>query len=225
MAASRPPTLLSTASSIIPLLRQSQFLPYQTSLQRRFQTILEGARERWMYAIYWEYSSAHSLLVWGDGYYNLKGDNGKARKTTSPAEQAQRKSVLRLLSSFISGPSTPHDHWDEDVTDPEWFFILSMGQTFVNGGGLPGQAFFHSSPVFLTGSDQLSESACQRARQLQEFGLQTMVCIPCPNGVVELASTEVVVAPSLYLMIAVQDLFNFNWRIEDLTSGETIRPR
>ncbi|ESW33218.1 hypothetical protein PHAVU_001G052400 [Phaseolus vulgaris] len=202
MAASRPQTPQSTASSIIPLLHQSQFLHDQAFLQRRLQMIFEGARERWMYAIYWVYSPADSLLCWGDGYYN---GNGKPQKTTWPTEQAQRKSVLKLLNSLISGPSATHDDCDEDVTDPEWLFLLSTTYTFVNGSGL-------------------SESACQRAWQLQQFGLQTMVCIPCPNGVVELASSEVLL-PNPVLVIKVLALINLNGPVADLTSAEIIRPR
>ncbi|KAK7377241.1 hypothetical protein VNO80_02663 [Phaseolus coccineus] len=221
MAASRPPTPQSMASSIIPLLHQSQFLPDLASLQRRLQMIFEGARERWMYAIYWEYSPADSLLCWGDGYYN---GNGKAQKTASPTEQARRNRVLRLLNRLISGPSATDDDSDEDVTDPEWLFLLSMTRTFVNGSGVLGQAFLNSIPVWLTGSTQLSASACQRAWQLQQFGLQTMVCIPCPNGVVELASSEMVL-PNLDLAIKVRDLINFNGPVADLTSAEIIRPR
>ena len=221
MAASRPPTPQSTASSIIPLLHQSQFLPDLATLQRRLQMIFEGARERWVYAIYWRYSPTDSLFCWGNGYYH---DNSKVQKTTSPTEQAQRKSVLRLLRFLTSGPSATHNYCDQDVTDPEWLFLLSPSHTFVNGSGVLGQAFFHPRTVWLTGSAQLSESACQRARQLQQSGLQTMVCIPCPNGVVELASSEVVL-PNPDFVIKVRDLFNFNDPVADLTSAEIIPPR
>ncbi|KAL9330877.1 hypothetical protein ACSQ67_000487 [Phaseolus vulgaris] len=186
MAASRPPTPQSTASSIIPLLHQSQFLPDLATLQRRLQMIFEGARERWVYAIYWRYSPTDSLFCWG--------------------------------------PSATHNYCDQDVTDPEWLFLLSPSHTFVNGSGVLGQAFFHPRTVWLTGSAQLSESACQRARQLQQSGLQTMVCIPCPNGVVELASSEVVL-PNPDFVIKVRDLFNFNDPVADLTSAEIIPPR
>ncbi|CAJ1972093.1 unnamed protein product [Sphenostylis stenocarpa] len=222
------PTPQSTASSATPALPQSRVLPSQTPLQRRFQTLLEGARERWIYAIYWEssydHSSAASLLCWGDGYYNFQDINRTARKTTSSAEQTQRKNFLRLLYSLIYGSSASVDDCDEDVTDPEWFFLMSMDQTFVNGSGLVGQTFFKSSPVWITGSDRLTEMACQRARQLQESGFQTVVCIPCPNGVVELASTEVIL-PNPDLMIKARDLIYFNCSVAYLTSSEIIQPR
>lgn len=84
-----------------------------------------------------------------------------------------------------------------------------MTQSFVNGSGLPGQAFFNSSPVWVAGSDRLAGSPCERARQGHVFGLQTMVCIPTPNGVVEVGSTELVFQ-NPDIMNKVKALFNFN---------------
>ncbi|KAK7317784.1 hypothetical protein RJT34_02306 [Clitoria ternatea] len=207
------PTPQSAASTTTPGAPPPHF--NQETLQQRLQALIEGARESWTYAIFWQYSydysSATSLLGWGDGYYKGEEDKGKAKttKTTSPAEQVHRKKVLRQLNSLISGPSISSDDVDEEVTDTEWFFLVSMTQSFVNGSGLPGQAFFNSSPVWVAGHDRLSGSACERARQAQVFGLQTLVCIPSANGVVELASTEVIFQNN-DLMNKVRVLFNFN---------------
>lgn len=188
----------------------------QSPLQRRLQTLLEGARESWTYAIFWESShdnfSGATLLRWGDGYYQGEEEDkakGKAPKTTTSAEQARRKKVLLELNSLISGPSVSADDVDEEVTDTVWFFLLSMTQSFANGTTLPGQAFFNSTPVWVAGSDRLSELACERARQGRMYGLRTLVCIPSANGVVELASTEVIFQ-NPDLMNKVLDLFNFN---------------
>ncbi|KAI4328077.1 hypothetical protein L6164_020466 [Bauhinia variegata] len=84
-----------------------------------------------------------------------------------------------------------------------------MTQSFVSGGGLPGQAFFNSSPIWIIGGDRLVASTCERARQSQVFGLQTLVCIPLANGVVELGSTELIFQNS-DLMNKVRVLFNFD---------------
>ena len=54
-----------------------------------------------------------------------------------------------------------------------------------------------------------SASPCERAQSAQMFGLQTMVCIPSENGVVELGSTEQIFQ-SVDLMNKVRVLFNFN---------------
>ncbi|KAM0958588.1 hypothetical protein ACFX2I_023817 [Malus domestica] len=52
-------------------------------------------------------------------------------------------------------------------------------------------------------------SQCERARQGQVFGLQTMVCVPTANEVVELGSTELIYQSS-DLMNKVRVLFDFN---------------
>ncbi|XP_058777452.1 transcription factor MYC2 [Vicia villosa] len=186
----------------------------QDTLQQRLQALIEGASELWTYAIFWQPSydySGSSLLGWGDGYYKGEEDKTKAKsKAKSPAEQEHRRKVLRELNSLISGnPVTDESAVDEEVTDTEWFFLVSMTQSFVNGGGLPGQAYFNSTPVWLVGGESLSISACERARQGQEYGLQTLACIPSANGVLELGSTELIYQNN-DLMNKVKMLFNFN---------------
>ncbi|KAE8672187.1 Transcription factor MYC2 [Hibiscus syriacus] len=191
----------------------------QESLQQRLQALIEGACESWTYAIFWQSSydySAPTVLGWGDGYYKGEEDKGKTKsKATYPlAEQEHRKKVLRDLNSLISGSTAPaDDSVDEEVTDTEWFFLLSMTQSFVNGNGLPGQAFFNSSPVWVVGSDRLASSVCERARQAQVFGFKSMVCMPSASGVVELGSTELITQSS-DLMNKVRVLFNFSIGIE-----------
>ncbi|KAE9613305.1 putative transcription factor bHLH family [Lupinus albus] len=199
--------------------QQQQPLFNQDTLQQRLQALIEGhATHIWTYAIFWQssyddYSSSSTLLAWGDGYY--KGDEDKSKpnnnnnKKASSAEQDHRKKVLRELNSLISGSSIENDTVDEEVTDTEWFFLVSMTQSFANGSALPAQAFFNSTPVWVSGSDRLAGSGCERARQAQVFGLQTIVCIPAANGVVELGSTEMVFQ-NPDLMNKVRFLFNFN---------------
>lgn len=198
----------------------------QESLQQRLQALIEtttttsGAhhRENWTYAIFWQSSSvldysSPALLGWGDGYY--KGEENKTKNAppatpSSLAEQEHRKKVLRELNSLISGSAVPeNDTVDEEVTDTEWFFLVSMTQSFMNGSGLPGQAFYNSTPVWIAGKERMAQSHCERARQAQGFGLQTIVCIPSTNGVVELGSTDVIYQ-SVDLMNKVRVLFNFN---------------
>ncbi|KAL7166875.1 hypothetical protein ACSBR2_037525 [Camellia fascicularis] len=212
-----PAPPLSSSASTTTNHHLSPPLFNQETLQQRLQALIEGARESWTYAIFWQSSSGDysggSLLGWGDGYY--KGEEDKAkRKAAAPSsaeEQEHRKKVLRELNSLISGasPSSSDEIIDEEVTDTEWFFLVSMTQSFVNGSGLPGQAFFNSYPIWVAGADRLASSPCERARQGQVFGLQTMVCIPSVTGVVELGSTELIFQNS-DLMTKVRVLFNFN---------------
>ena len=212
---------MGTLSTLRPPVRPSQ--PSQSAtgfnqdtLQHRLQALLEGANETWTYAIFWQPSydySGSSLLGWGDGYFKGEEDKTKTKKSkvTSPAEQEHRRKVLRELNSLISGnpitDESPVD--DEEVTDTEWFFLVSMMQSFVNGTGLPGQAYYNSAPVWLVGGENLSLSQCQRARQGQEHGLQTLVCVPSVNGVLELGSTELIYQNN-DLMDKVKMFFDFS---------------
>ncbi|KAK1274382.1 Transcription factor MYC2 [Acorus gramineus] len=194
--------------------------PYfnQETLQQRLITLIEEAKDTWTYAIVWQSSvdpsSGTSLLGWGDGYY--KGGEEEKRQLqyrratapTSAAEQEHRKKVLRELNSLISG-SADEATVDEEVTDTEWFYLVSMTQSFVNGGGLPGQALFTGTPIWISGGDRLAMSPCERARQSQTFGLRTMVCVPLSSGVVELGSTEHIYR-STDLISKIRFLFSFN---------------
>ncbi|CAN4076050.1 unnamed protein product [Withania somnifera] len=208
-----------TTTSPIGLVPAAKPMPFfnQESLQQRLQTLIEGACESWAYAIFWQLSvDSPSVLGWGDGYYKGEEDKNKHRTTAFSAEfiaeQQHRKKVLRELNSLISGVQSDggvDDGVDEQVTDTEWFFLISMTQSFINGNGLPGLAMYSTSPIWVTGSESLGSSQCERARQAQGFGLQTVVCVPSANGVVELGSTELIFHNS-DLMNKVNVLFNFN---------------
>nr|GEY31681.1 transcription factor MYC2-like [Tanacetum cinerariifolium] len=198
----------------------------QDTLQQRLQGLIDNARESWTYAIFWQSSGVDyttpSVLGWGDGYYKGEVNRPKTvQSVTSLAEQEHRKKVLRELNSLISGSqSQENETVDEEVTDTEWFFLISMTQSFVNGHGLPGQAMFSNQPVWITGKDRLSVSHCERARQGQVFGIQTIVCFPSSNGVVELGSTELKFQ-SLDLINQVKVLFNFDNTAPDFTPVDT----
>lgn len=228
----QPQSAASTSADPTKALAQQQpsvAMFNQETLQQRLQALIEGARESWTYAIFWQLSydfSGAPVLGWGDGYYKGEDDKSKGKGKTassSEAEQEHRKKVLRELNSLISGGAAPvtDDAVDEEVTDTEWFFLVSMTQSFVNGGGLAGNSFVSGSPVWVTGGDRLAVSTCERARQGKVFGIQTMVCIPSANGVVELGSTELITQSS-DLMHKVRYLFNFeslemggSWGIAD----------
>nr|QNC43971.1 bHLH factor [Freesia hybrid cultivar] len=206
----------------------------QETLQQRLQTLIEGARESWTYAIFWQSSidvaSGASLLGWGDGYYKGCEEDkrkGKSSSAMSAADQEHRKRVLRELNSLISGGggggSSADEAVDEEVTDTEWFFLVSMTQSFVNGGGLPGQALFSGQPAWIAGTDRLSLAPCERARQAQEFGIQTMVCVPVGNGVLELGSTDLIFQSS-EIVNKVRFLFSFNGLEAAGGSGSWIQP-
>ncbi|KAJ6705965.1 MYC [Salix purpurea] len=199
-----PQSSASTSTPAAAAQPSDKTMLNQETLQQRLQALIEGARESWTYAIFWQSSydySGASVLGWGDGYYKGEEDKGKGRKknsASSAAEQEHRKKVLRELNSLIAGPnSVTDDAVDEEVTDTEWFFLVSMTQSFVNGSGLPGQALFQWE----------SGLGCWLG--------ETLVCIPSANGVVELGSTELIFQSS--------DLMNKKVKMEILGFRQPLR--
>ncbi|KAH0862810.1 hypothetical protein HID58_080021 [Brassica napus] len=160
----------------------------QETLQQRLQALIEGTNEGWTYAIFWQPSydfSSASVLGWGDGYYKGEEDKGKPKQRSIPLPF-----------------STP--------ADQEY-----RKKSFASGAGLAGKALSTANVVWVSGSDQLSGSSCERAKQGGVFGMQTIACIPSANGVVELGSTEQI-PPSSDLMSKVRILFNFDVGVADL---------
>lgn len=212
-------TTMGPTSSRAPITQpEPSTVPFnQDNLQNRLQSIIEGAKESWTFAIIWFHSvdpTGAPSLEWGDGYYKgVEEDKLKKRRPPCPpAEQAYRKMVLRNLNQMISGaaaPATSDDAVEEEVTDTEWFFLRSMTQWTIQAGGLPEEVFYGSSPLWIVGSDRLANSGWERTQNAQGLGLQTMVYVPLPNGVIELGSTDVVFQ-SHDLMSKVKVLFKQN---------------
>lgn len=74
------------------------------------------------------------MLGWGDGYYKGPRDSDfiEPRQTQTEEHQLQRKKVLRELQALVS---CPDDDGTEDVSDTEWFYLVSMAHSFAQGVG------------------------------------------------------------------------------------------
>lgn len=141
------------------------------------------------------------MLVWEDGYYN---GAIKTRKTVQPmevsAEEAslQRSQQLReLYDSLAAGESTQPPARrpcaalsPEDLTESEWFYLMCVSFSFPPGVGLPGKAYAKCLHVWLTGANEVDSSVFSRAILAKSAHIQTVVCIPIMDGVVELGFTE-----------------------------------
>ncbi|MCO5555180.1 hypothetical protein L7F22_008723 [Adiantum nelumboides] len=173
-------------------------------LQQRLQSVAEsGIPSPWTYAIFWQlaYSeNGNQVLVWGDGYYNQNLDANSPKKQSGPvseADQQLRRRILKELHSLVGGEDTgmcglDGSFFDADVTDTEWFYLVSMMSSFPIGVGTPGVAYATSQYVWLTGPKHMQCGSCPRAELAQRFSIRTLLCIPTPNGVLELGSTGMV---------------------------------
>ena len=84
---------------------------------------------------------------------------------------------------------------EEVVTDVEWFYLVSQARSFGAGAadnGVLARAFSSGSHIWLSGANELQIYGCDRSREALHHGVSTLVCIPVGDGVIELASSEIV---------------------------------
>ncbi|MCO5581118.1 hypothetical protein L7F22_034994 [Adiantum nelumboides] len=164
------------------------------SFQQRLQLVVESCVPAWTYAIFWQLTvsgKGQQVLGWGDGYFNPLEE--QSQTIVSEADQQLRRKILRELQAIVGddgGAAAGFDALDADVTDTEWFYLVSMLYSFPLGIGTPGKAFASSGHVWLHGAQSRPDCPCPRAQLAQRFGIRTILCIPIVNGVVELGSTS-----------------------------------
>ncbi|KAF3439807.1 hypothetical protein FNV43_RR18085 [Rhamnella rubrinervis] len=76
--------------------------------------------------------------------------------------------------------------------DAEWFYVMSLTRSFSIGDGVPGKAFASGSLVWLTGAHELQFHNCDRAKEAQMHGIETLICIPTSIGVLEMGSSDLI---------------------------------
>ncbi|XP_024530380.1 basic helix-loop-helix protein A [Selaginella moellendorffii] len=176
------------------------------TLRQRLQAAVQSIQ--WTYAVFWKpCPPPQGELVWSDGYYN---GSVKTRKTIivsrerSPEEHGlQRSDQLRELFENLSASGDGSQSSTatrrptaalspEDLTDTEWFYLVCMSCTFDPGTGIPGQAFSKGRPVWLCKANEATTKVFSRALLAKTACIQTVVCIPMAEGVLELGSTELV---------------------------------
>ncbi|TYI55034.1 hypothetical protein E1A91_D11G112900v1 [Gossypium mustelinum] len=185
--------LIMSPSSSSSLVSFSQETPSST-LQQRLQFVIQSQQDLWAYAIFWQTLNddlGNLFLAWGDGHLQCTKD---ASPRLSSSFHSERTRVMKGIQALIG------DHHDvdmsmidgTDITDVEWLYMMSMTRSFSAGEGIPGKALSTGSLVWLTGAHELQFYNCERAREAQMHGLETLVCIPTSCGVLELGSSEII---------------------------------
>ncbi|RWR95376.1 basic helix-loop-helix protein A-like protein [Cinnamomum micranthum f. kanehirae] len=172
--------------------------PGSSRLQQMLQAAVQGVQ--WTYSLFWQLCPQQGILVWGDGYYN---GAIKTRKTVQPmevsAEEAslQRSQQLRELYESLSAGETGQPARrpcaalsPEDLTESEWFYLMCVSFSFPPGVGLPGKAYAKRQHVWLTGANEADSKVFSRAILAKSARIQTVLCIPLMDGVLELGTTD-----------------------------------
>nr|WDQ29613.1 transcription factor MYC4 [Santalum album] len=178
--------------------------PPPPALSTRLQSMLQTAVQsvQWTYSLFWQFCPQQGILVWGDGYYN---GAIKTRKTVQPVEVSteeaslQRSQQLRELYDSLSAGDTNSQQpprrpsaslSPEDLTESEWFYLMCVSFSFPPGIGLPGKAYSKRQHVWLTGANEVDSKVFSRAILAKSARIQTVMCIPLLDGVVELGTTD-----------------------------------
>ncbi|XP_060178517.1 transcription factor MYC2-like [Lycium barbarum] len=156
------------------------------TLQKLLQYIIHSRQEWWIYSIFWKASkdvNNRLIFSWGDGHFRGTKDTASAKIGHRQYHQHQKKFGFDVID----------DTSNDNVTDSEWFYMLSMTQCFVAEDGLVVRAYTSaSSHVWLANYYELQLYNCERAKEADLHGIRTIVCIATPGGVVELGSSDVI---------------------------------
>nr|AQS79853.1 bHLH1 [Dendrobium hybrid cultivar] len=172
----------------------------RTKLQQMLQTIVQNIG--WTYSLFWKLCPQQGLLVWGDGHYN---GSIKTRKTMQPTavssevSPTERSEQLKELYQFLAADAESSERRrpglalsPEDLTECEWFYLMCFSLSFAPGCGLPGKAFETQNSIWLTKANDAKSKVFSRTILAKSAGIQTVVCIPLTNGVLELGTEELV---------------------------------
>ncbi|CAL0315415.1 unnamed protein product [Lupinus luteus] len=166
----------SSSSSLVSLPKENP-----STLQQKLQFLVETQLDWWVYAIFWKAKNdekGNLYLSWGEGHF-------QGTKETSPKQQ-------QLLSNTCA---------NKDQNDAEWFYIMSLTRTFSitnasspssSSSSLPGKSFALGSVLWLNNKHELQYYNCERTKEAHIHGIETLICIPTTNGVIELGSYDTI---------------------------------
>lgn len=168
-----------------------------SALQQKLQFLVEFSSSiTWTYSIFWQLSRSKAgdyVLGWGDGYFKepKHGDEMTRRFNESETEQRMKKKVLQKLHIFFGGAKDDDFAMGLDnVSDTEMFYLTSMYYSFPRGVGVPGRALDSGQYIWLKDAHRTSNSISSRSFVARSGGIQTILCVPTDNGVVELGSVD-----------------------------------
>ncbi|XP_077246256.1 transcription factor MYC2-like [Tasmannia lanceolata] len=169
-------------------------------LQQKLRFIVTNRPEWWVYAIFWQKctdtTNGRAVLSWGDGHFRGTKNVGKVNQRfgfdCSNAQISERRRVLKGIHALMTEIPEKDDSVDGDVTDSEWFYVVSLTRSFSAGDGIPGRAFSTGKSVWLAGGQELQMYGCDRTREAHMHGIETLAFVTMENGVLELGSSDLI---------------------------------
>ncbi|CAH1424147.1 unnamed protein product [Lactuca virosa] len=154
--------------------------PYH-GLKAMLQSAVQSVQ--WTYIIFWQLCPQQRVLVWGDGYYN---GAIKTRKTVQSVEVSTQEAALcrseqlrELYDSLVAGEQQATENQQPTIRRP------AVALRRFSRRGICKQQY-----LWLTGANEVESTVFTRSILAKSADIQTVVCIPLLNGVVELGTTE-----------------------------------
>ncbi|KAJ3690627.1 hypothetical protein LUZ61_019791 [Rhynchospora tenuis] len=154
------------------------------------QLFLFHRPEWWVYAIFWQSlkNNEANVLSFGSGHFHGKHglDQKKLAKPYNPFSSMHTDDVTSASSVTLTGI---------DGDDVEWFYAVSLTYSVGTTDALasPVRAYLSQTPIWLAGVQALGGVyECERSREALIHGIETLVWIPVPGGVLELGSCDLI---------------------------------
>ncbi|XP_021767015.1 transcription factor MYC1-like [Chenopodium quinoa] len=175
----------------------------QPEILTKQQLALAVRSSQWSYAVFWSLSTAEQgVLEWGEGYYN---GHIKTRKSVHNKDVDNHKLGLerseqlrKLYEALLEGESEQGTKKLslalslEDLSDLEWYYLVTMSFTFKVGQSLPGRALATGQHIWLYDTQSADSKLFSRSLLAKSASIQTVVCFPHKGGVIELGVTDLV---------------------------------
>ncbi|KAJ6872824.1 hypothetical protein NC651_031835 [Populus alba x Populus x berolinensis] len=181
-----------------PVVQGQQVVP--DNLRKQLAVAVRSVQ--WSYAVFWSQSTRQQgVLEWGDGFYNgdIKTRKVEAMELKADKIGLQRSEQLRELYESLLGGETGLQAKrsspalsPEDLSDEEWYYLVCMSFVFNPGEGLPGRALANKQPIWLCNAQYADSKVFSRSLLAKSASIQTVVCFPYLEGVIELGVTELV---------------------------------
>ena len=175
------------------------------SVQKGLRQLVEGCN--WSYAIFWRVSRVKDVLIWGDGYCRegkgevVEGDGGGGGGGGggSLEEVGKKKDVLKKLHEYFGVGENEEDNKyraksEMLLSNIEMFYLTSMFYSF-SGDLEYAPALVLKSGRWVWVADAVgccSDQYRSRSVLARLAGFQTVVFVPVKDGVIEVASLNLV---------------------------------
>nr|WII96597.1 MYC2 [Abelmoschus esculentus] len=166
------------------------------------QYIIQASGHHWNYAIFWQATrnqeDGRFVLSWGDGHFQVTTTNSTTKSINNNVHGNGLHSIfswetLNNNSDDFSGGGAD----DQNDSNIEWFYMLSLTKSFVSPDDLLVRSFINSGSHewLVVGHDHdhiLQFPGYERVKDAHLHGIKTFVCISTPRGTLELGSSETI---------------------------------